>query len=848
MRLCLAICAVLAFVGCGAGGSRPQPGKGDPTFIITPTTAVADGRSMVKLTVILPPEEVAVGNPSGQQVTITSSVSGDAIASGFTNNRGVFSTKLSSAVAGSRMLVAKVHGAEVSRAVNFIVAPAACEGTPVFSSLPSLDGGNVIYGVARADFNGDGKLDLAVPNSDLQGSLIVFLGNGDGTFQTGDRYVVDRGGPDYIPIPNSVATGDFNHDGKVDIVTGNRDGLAGQGKMTVLLGKGEGTFEDPVSEAINGSNDPAEGFRAIAAGDLDGQGGDDLAVVTYSGGWAVLFSNSDGTFGEPTYFPGVYAWSVAIADFNGDRKADVAVVNNVPGAGTIDVHLGNGDGTFQATKTYAAGDSPISIAYGDFNGDGYLDLTTANIGDKQVVAVLLGDRDGDFADPQMMAAPHAENVIPVDLNGDGKDDLVATEAHGVNVFVSNGDGTFQPSVSFNVGDYPIGLVEGDFDGDGKRDLAAGNFRSNTVTILRGRGDGSFVVPATNNVGNGPANVTTSDLDGDGVLDAVIASGGSSNISVLRGKSDGTFENPKVYRVGDGPNGVAIGDFNGDGHPDVASVDEGSDQVSVLFGIGDGTLAAAVAYPVGELPTWIASGDFNDDGVLDLVTADLIDGTASVLLGRGDGTFLPRASYPAGLGSGAIAVTDLDGDGRLDLAVANELDNSVSILFGYGDGAFRPATFETSYSVGEHPASVTTGDFNDDGHPDLVSGNFFRGDISILVNRGDGTFENAMNITVGLGPAGLAVADLDGDAHLDIAVAIVGENDPLSDPVASAYDKVSVLRGHGDGTFDAPVDYPAGAGPTGLAAADLNVDGRLDLLVTNFRDNTMSVLLNMNCIP
>jgi len=320
--------------------------------------------------------------------------------------------------------------------------------------------------VAVGDFNHDGKLDLVTANMVMY-NVSVLLGNGDGTFQPMVNYSTDYG-------PNSIAVGDFNGDGNLDLATAN-----GIGDVSVFLGNGDGTFQPAV-------NYPAGNYpQSIAVGDFNGDGKLDLVVTNNEGNnVSVLLGNGDGTFRLPVNSPaGAFPFGIAVADFNGDGNLDVVVTsayNNF-----INVLLGNGDGTFQPPVTYYVESAPFSVAVGDFNGDGKLDLAVANV-QSASVSVLLGNGDGTFQPAVGYATGTSPYSVAVgDFNGDGKLDLVTANDYATFGFVllGNGDGTFQPAVSYTADSAPISIAVGDFNGDGKPDLAVANHESGDVSVL-----------------------------------------------------------------------------------------------------------------------------------------------------------------------------------------------------------------------------------------------------------------------------------------------------------------------------------------------------------------------------
>ena len=276
---------------------------------------------------------------------------------------------------------------------------------------------------------------------------------------------------------------------------------------------------------------------------------------------------------------------------------------------------------------------------------------------------------------------------------------------------------------FDAGSGPQSVAVGDFNGDGKPDLAVVNSYSNNVSILLGNGDGTFQIHVDYPTGAQPGSVAIGDFNGDGKLDLAVVNSYSNNVSVLLGNGNGTFQPAVSYGTGSGtgPAFVAVGDFNHDGKLDLAVANSNSSNVSVLLGNGDGTFQTAVNYDVGGAPTSIAVGDFNHDGKLDLAVAVPVPGPStyvSVLLGNGDGTFQTAVNYNAPYAPDAVAVGDFNGDGNLDLVVGNRSSN-ISVFLGNGDGTFRTAV---NYSAGYNPSSVAVGDFNNDGTLDLAVAN------------------------------------------------------------------------------------------------------------------------------
>jgi hypothetical protein len=326
--------------------------------------------------------------------------------------------------------------------------------------------------------------------------------------------------------------------------------------------------------------------------------------------------------------------------------------------------------------------------------------------------------------------PHS--VAVGDFNGDGRADLATPNAgsNNVSVLLGNGSGGFGVPTSFAVGDDPESIATGDFNGDGRVDLAVANVRSNNVSVLLGNGSGGFGAAANFAVGTGPQSVAVGDFNGDGRADLAVAILNSDYVSVLLGTGSGSFGAPTNFPVGTKPYSVVVGDFNGDGRADLVTPNSGSNNVSVLLGTGSGSFGAPTNFPVGSDPTSVAVGDFNGDGRADLATANFNGNDVSVLLGTGSGGFGAPTKFPIGSFSYSVAVGDFNGDGRTDLAVAKTGSGNVSVLLGTGSGGFGAPT---SFAVGIDPFQVVVGNFNGDGRPDLATANLNSNNLSILIN-------------------------------------------------------------------------------------------------------------------
>jgi hypothetical protein len=342
----------------------------------------------------------------------------------------------------------------------------------------------------------------------------------------------------------------------------------------------------------------------------------------------------------------------------------------------------------------------------------------------------------------------------------------------------------------------------------------------------------FSAPAAYATGNYPQGIAVGDFNGDGKLDVAVANAFSGNVSILLGDGAGRLGAGTAVQLGGQPVALVAADFNGDSKIDLAVADLYYNRVFLLSGNGNGTFATSTLAKVGIAPTAVAASDLNRDGKLDLIVVNGSSGSTigqsvTVLLGNGNGTFGAPLSYPTGASPYAVVAADVNGDGNPDLAVASGDANSVSVLLGRGDGTFAPAV---NYAAGSYPDGIAAGDLNGDGKADLAIANDYSNDVSILLGRGDGSFGPAARFIAGNGPASVVIADFNGDGRKDLAVANRFD------------DKVILLVGNGDGTFQPALAYAVGAHPSAVAAVDLNRDGRIDMLVTDAADNDIAVLL------
>jgi FG-GAP-like repeat/FG-GAP repeat/Thrombospondin type 3 repeat len=699
----------------------------------------------------------------------------------------------------------------------------ACTAPPgdaLYEGLAAPVGDDPIAMVG-GDFNHDGRRDLAVLNG-KSNDVSILIGRGDARFAPEMRVPVGR-------TPSALIAADLDGDENEDLVVANM----ADGDLSILLGRGDGTFVPGGRLAVGSA--PYQ----IDTGDFNDDGLSDLVVLESAGNaFSILPGLGNGSFGPPTRIPtSPNVGRILVLDLNGDGESDIVVSHT--STDQVSLFVGHGDGSFVQGPLIAAGDGPSTLVAGDFNGDGLQDLAVADLF-KDDFTILLGDGTGSLTPlprpPQFHDfSTYALPMIGGDFNQDGRQDLALTNpnSYGVTLFFGRGDGVFSyGDRSFPVGSGPMALVSDDFTGDGRLDLAVANSGSDNVFIERSNSDGTYQsvseIYFPRNFAS-PYAVATADFNLDGRQDLALASG-----VVVLGREDGRFvggENVErsFSTGGNSPYFIATGDFNRDGNPDLAVANGGglsysdTGSATVLLGKGDGTFAAPIQVgETGDYPYALAVADLNGDGKQDLAVASAGADSVSIHLGDGRGGFTRTVVLSVGAVPFWIAAGDLNEDGHIDLVTANvgrsfpsPLPGSVTVLMGNGDGTFVRAG---SLEAGAVPTAVEAIDLNGDGHLDLAVADYGSNDVMVLLGRGDGTFGLRVPFTTGESPIALAVADLNADGHPDLVTANVDSAD------------VSVLIGAGDGTFGHDVRYAAAVDPMFVAVADLDGDHREDLVV------------------
>jgi len=731
----------------------------------------------------------------------------------------------------------------------------------------------VYYNVGRwptaagfADLDADGDLDAIIACT-IDNTIMVYRNNGNGTLGSRlDIFLVGGAGS-----PTSVAAGDIDGDGRLDLICGSQNGAS----VSVLRNKGfdaSGVWQGFLPSTIAPAGSSA---RSAALADFDGDGR--LDVVSANSGTntvSILINRGpDGTgnwlgFAAPQNFVAASGpWAVVVADLNGDQRPDVCTAASGSNTVAALLNLGpNGSGQWlglSSSQTFVVGTRPLALAAADFNGDGPIDLAVTDTnfpGSPGTTFSVLRNAGNDSTGawlgflPRLVSqtGPSPSSIVAGQFDQDSSPDIAVLAADGNEfwAYKNDGSGQFPTNSLFATGRGPNSAAIGEIDGVAPADFVVANRTDSNLSIYSNAGNGSFNILPPVSVGSAPERVILADLDGDGRLDAVTADFGANGVSVLRNLGRDAsgwlgFAPPQAYPTGLHAWRVIAAELNGQPGLDLAVLNGDSSQLSILLNNGAGLFAAAVNYPTGPAPASLASADFDHDGDNDIMVGSTQSTNLLLFLNNGDGTFPPASPLNVGIARGMLAA-DLDSDGWADLAgIAGSSSTGLFVLRNRGADAggnwlgFAP---NSGTAVSGNPFAIVGADLNNDSKLDLVVTNEQDGTITIYVNIGNATFQVAGSPAVGSVPRGLAAGELGNDAFPDlvvtgaasnIAAVILNQSLGAGSPdcnvnlLPDECDTLGDLNGDGVADINDADLFVTGILGTPCSLADLNHDGSVN---------------------
>lgn len=639
------------------------------------------------------------------------------------------------------------------------------DGTFTSQSITLIDGQNSFNypptPITLGDYNGDGFTDLAYVDSNLK----IALGASGPTFQSASHYSIDEN------IANATSD-DVNGDGRIDIIflRTYSQTISNHTSLGVFLGNGDGTFQTQQVYPTETAPQQYDYGQSLAIGDLNGDGKPDLVVSLSQNTLKVLLNTSPSdlpTQVSPSTAKGGDSVTVAV---NPNRPLDSPPTVQVSGpcieTQTVAMSPVAGSNQYTGVFTTPSGNTDCSLTV---NSSG-----TVNGAAQKGVAPLALDRTAPSTEATLFPNIAAGNyVVPVsvtlagtDATGKVSDTFYALDNDACSPASITDCSVYRDPVSvFSVGSHVLTFFSRDQVGNVEE------MKSRTFTIdpspalTTGL---AFAPEISLSQVPGVSELTVGDFNRDGRPDLVSSMG-----IVWLGHGDGTFNQSadvSASIISEGTD-TAVADFNRDGIPDFAISNSQQQVVNVFIGKGDGTFKGPTNYTVGKRPNTIAVADFNGDGYLDIVTSNTIvdngSGTLSILKGNGDGTFQRRLTLDFGVGSFLLGVKDFNGDGRADIAVA--YGEYIHIFFGNGDATFQaPVNYFGPTNIG------LSEDFNGDGKPDLVFYDSYSRKLQLLMNEGDGTFTPGYSVSIFSSTGfKFATADFNGDGNLDLFVTYLG---------------------------------------------------------------------------
>lgn len=482
---------------------------------------------------------------------------------------------------------------------------------------------------------------------------------------------------------------------------------------------------------------------------------------------------------------------------------------------------------------YQSSDSPREVGAGDFNEDGNLDVISVN--NNGSADFFMGNGDGTFSLVDAGLETSGDELEVADMNNDGHLDIVRLEDNSgeVRINLGNGNGTFGVGitvVSGTTNNIYAEIALGDFDNNGFLDIAVNDPNDNQVHIIENSNGSVYAVATSITTGNTPSNVKAGDLNNDGFDDIVVAYSGLASVDFFINNNGVSYASQSYAVLNPGNadfSDIEMMDIDDDGDLDV--IVNSVAVLEVFSNNGNGTSFTNLPdYFVGSVGYGTESGDWDEDGLLDLAVANTSGGVVNIRMNTGGSFTLPSSYVSTNANPVELCKGDFNNDGHWDLISANSNFGTITYLVGYGDGRFGSQSLLTGL-LGN---GVGSGDFDEDGDVDIVGVSGAQSVFSISLNNGDGTFADTEFLSVGFGTTHVVVADMNGDAHLDL--------------ISHSINGFLIWNGNGDGTFQEYLQVPLVSSGSGgdrtIVVRDFNGDGLMDMAGTFASQDELNICL------
>lgn len=686
------------------------------------------------------------------------------------------------------------------------------QGKGIYSLPVKYNSPKASLDIVIADFNNDGKQDVALTNSGFNfdgNSVSVFFNTGNGKFGAPANYTTGN-------YPTGITAADFDNDGDQDLAVCNNRADSNS-SVSVLVNKGNGIFNAAIN--INGGDDP---FR-ITSAKINNDNLPDLIIGNNTENVTILYNSGNNNFSSKLSldvlnpYPDANATAKS-ADFDNDGDNDIIFTSGFTANsnnGLIALFNNKGNGTFNAPlfinlASFTIGPSDIDIA--DFNNDGRMDIVTANFSGRvdDGYQVVINQGNNNFsAQPVKPAGQSTYIVATADVDNDNKVDIITSDFYSIEVTVHKNAGNAKfpiPSFYATNSSSSGSLDAADIDGDDDLDLvtSASGIAAvgSKVTVLKNNGDGSFSPGIAYSIRGGGVQAKFRDLNGDNKPDLIFATAISTppyDFHTAINNGDGTFGARQTWSMNAcGWSDIDAIDVDGDGDKDAvisewlgcSDVSNSAQRLFISKNNGTGSFAAPIIKIINPFPSCIATGDFNKDGKIDVATGQSL--SIDVHLNSGNSSiFNAPVTYNTAESPYDMLVSDFNKDGNPDIAACTEYNHEgMSVLLGNGNGTFKPAqNYNGAYSPDlRNESGITSGDVDGDGDEDILVGNYASNDVSLYLNKGNGTFKFNIRTGVYYSVESPILADFTGDGKKDI-VAIVGI------PPSGIQSQLAIIKGN-----------------------------------------------------